>query len=189
MDYLKILKESEGISSLLCDICDVEILPAPRPAQDEGGHLEYNLAGEAFAQDGSGGEFLLLADGSVGYWGSEGQVGRIADDMDAFFEFMVNCPFWMDYRQRGPYEQGVDALRAFARELEAEHAELAEELGHVLHKARQTLAGALGVSLYKDVAEPVLVKFYRSANRSPRLIATYTEDDGEKHAGTGSLFD
>ena len=45
--------------------------------QDEGGHLTYNISGKTFAKEGSGSEYILLEDGSIGYWGSEGECGRI----------------------------------------------------------------------------------------------------------------
>lgn len=34
----------------------------------------------------------------------------------------------------------------------------------------------------------LLLKFYQCANREPRFISTYTEDDGTSHSNTGSLF-
>ena len=40
---------------------------------------------------------FLLEDDSTGYWGSEGKVGRIADNLTDFFELIVNCPYWIDY--------------------------------------------------------------------------------------------
>ena len=38
-----------------------------------------------FARDGSGGEYHLLEDGSIGYYSSEGEAGRLAESMDALF--------------------------------------------------------------------------------------------------------
>ena len=70
MDLLAMLRENPDLSDLLCDVCDVAILPEVQTPQDEGGHLTYNLSGKTFAKAGSGSEYILLEDGSVGYWGS-----------------------------------------------------------------------------------------------------------------------
>ena len=40
------------------------------------------MPGMAFARDGSGGEYHLLEDGSIGYYSSEGAAGRLAERMD-----------------------------------------------------------------------------------------------------------
>ena len=97
MDFIKVLRENHDLSDLLHDVCDVEILSEMTVPQDEGGHLTYNISGKTFAKEGSGSEYILLEDGSIGYWGSEGECGRIADSLEDFFEFVVNCPYWKDY--------------------------------------------------------------------------------------------
>ena len=90
MDYMKLLREDSSLSELLCDVCDIEILPEFEMPQDECGHLSYNIPGKTFARAGSGSEYILLEDGSIGFWGSEGECGRIADSLKDFFELMVN---------------------------------------------------------------------------------------------------
>ena len=82
MDLIKMLREDHDLSDLLRDVCDVEILPGSETPQDEDGHLTYNISGKTFAKAGSGSEYILLEDGSIGFWGSEGGCGRIADDLD-----------------------------------------------------------------------------------------------------------
>jgi len=74
MDFIKMLREDNNLSNLLRDVCDVEILPQFRTPEDECGHLAYNIPGKTFAGAGSGSEYILLEDGSIGFWGSEGLV-------------------------------------------------------------------------------------------------------------------
>ena len=50
----------------------------------------------AFARDGSGGEYHLLEDGSIGYYSSEGEAGRLAESMDDLFYLIVSCICWHD---------------------------------------------------------------------------------------------
>lgn len=187
MDYIKMLRENQDLSDLLRDVCDVEILPEFQTPQDEDGHLTYNMPGKTFARAGSGSEYILLEDGSTGYWGSEGECGRIAENLKEFFELMINCPYWTDYLCEEEY-QDPEELRAFAEEVFEELVQNTQEDAFDLRKARQELADSLGIEIKTD-ASGTLMRFYRCAKREPRFIQTYTEHDGSKHSGTGSLFD
>lgn len=187
MDFIQLLRENADLSDLLCDVCDVEILPAFQTPEDEDGHLVYNLPGRTFAREGSGSEYILLEDGSVGYWGSEGACGRIAEDLGAFFEFMIHCPCWKDYLDAEEY-QDAEELREFAQEVFEEYEENCREDGFDLRAAQRELADSLGIEMQADAAE-ILMRFYRCAVREPRLVGTYTEKDGSVHSGTGSVFD
>lgn len=187
MDLIKMLREDHDLSDLLRDVCDVEILPGSETPQDEDGHLTYNISGKTFAKAGSGSEYILLEDGSIGFWGSEGGCGRIADDLKEFFGFMVNCPYWLDYLDEDEY-QDRDGLSEFAKEVFEEHVENAKDIGFDLPEAQQRLAIRLGIERKADVVD-ILMRFYDRTKRGPRFISTYTEDDGSTHSGTGSLFD
>lgn len=94
MNFIKMLREDNDLSDLLCDVCDIEIFSEFKTPQDECGHLTYNIFGKTFAKAASGSEYILLEDGSIGFWGSEGKCGRIADNLKEFFEFVINCPYW-----------------------------------------------------------------------------------------------
>lgn len=188
MDYIKMLREDNSLSDLLCDVCDIEIFPEFKTPQDECGHLAYNISGKTFARTGSGSEYILLEDGSIGFWGSEGACGRIADNLQEFFEFVVNCPYWQDYLDEDEY-QNQKELREFAREVYEEHMENAADLcGFDLPEAQQELACRMGIEKMTDVAD-ILMRFYYCTKREPRFVSTYTENDGSTHSGTGSLFD
>ena len=187
MDFLELLREDNDLSDLLCDVCDIEILTEYKKPEDEFGHLTYNIAGKTFARAGSGSEYILLEDGSVGFWGSEGECGRIADNMKEFFEFMVNCPYWLDYLDEDEYCDR-ESLGEYAKEIFEEHMEDAEDMEFDLVEAQQELADRLGIEKKADVVD-ILMRFYRCTKREPRFISTYTENDGSSHSGTGSLFD
>ena len=187
MDYIKMLREDKDLSDLLCDVCDVEIFPEFRMPEDEGGHVTYHFSGKTFAREGSGSEYILLEDGSVGYWGSEGACGRIADSLEDFFELMINCPYWTNYVCEEEY-QDREELRVFAEEVFAEYEEDAREMDFDVSEAQQELADRFGLEKKSDVTE-LLMRFYHCAKREPRFRLTYTEDDGSVHSSTGSLFD
>lgn len=188
MDFIKRLREDSDLSDLMCDVCDIEILPEFKAPEDESGHLAYNISGKTFARAGCGSEYILLEDGSIGFWGSEGACGRIADNLQEFFEFMVNCPYWQDYLEENEY-QNQEKLREFAREVYEEHTEDDTDLcGYNLPEAQQELADRMGIKKRTDVVD-ILMRFYHCTKREPRFVSTYTENDGSTHSGTGSLFD
>lgn len=187
MDFIKMLREDNDLSDLLCDVCDIEILPEFQTPEDEFGHLAYNISGKTFARAGCGSEYILLEDGSIGFWGSEGTCGRIADNLQDFFEFMVNCPYWQDYLDEDKY-QSQEELRKFTREVYEELKNEMDLCGFHLSEAQQELADRMGIEKKTDVAD-LLMRFYDCTKREPRFVSTYTEDDGSTHSGTGSLIE
>jgi len=157
MDYIKMLREDKDLSELLCDVCDIDIFPDFRTPQDEGGHLTFNISGKTFAGAGSGSEYILLEDGSVGYWGSEGECGRIADSLKDFFEFVINCPYWQDYLYEEEYDD-KEELAVFAKEIFEEHVENAQEIDFDLPQAQKELAECMGMEKEPDIAS-ILMRF------------------------------
>ena len=59
------------------------------PRDEADGRSTFTLPGMAFARDGSGGRYDLLEDGSIGYYSSEGEAGRLAESMDDPFSLLV----------------------------------------------------------------------------------------------------
>ena len=76
MDRLQIIRNNQHLKRLLLDECDIYFYDQIREVQFSNNNEEYSLACQAFAQNGSGGEFVILGDQSIGFIGSEGQVGR-----------------------------------------------------------------------------------------------------------------
>ena len=183
MDFIKMLRENSDLSDILRDVCDVEILREFKTPEDEFGHLTYNISGKTFAKSGDGSEYILLEDGSIGFWGSEGACGRIAENLQDFFEFMIICPYWKDYLNEEKY-QNPEELERFAKEVYENYADSAD---FDLPKEQQKLLEGFG--LEKANVVDILMKFRNCTTREPRFTYTYTEDDGSTHSGTGSLFE
>ncbi len=85
MDYLKILHEKPDLADEFDSLFDFFLLDELSPRDDAEGRCTFSLPGMAFARDGSGGEYHLLEDGSIGYYSSEGEAGRLAESMDDLF--------------------------------------------------------------------------------------------------------
>lgn len=187
MERLEILKHNEELAQWFCRVCDVEIFKEFTKPEDEEGHLEYSIGGKSFAREGSGGEYILLDDQTIGYWGTEGESGRLAESIEDFFELVINCPYWQDYA-REVYYTDLEALPTIANKIREEYAESLKEDGIDLYKIQKYLATELNVKLYDNIAKDVLLKFYNSTTRMPRLITTYTENDGTKQSEAKTLL-
>ena len=85
MDYLKILHENPDLADEFDSLFDFFLLDELSPRDDAEGRCTFSMPGMAFARDGSGGEYHLLEDGSIGYYSSEGEAGRLAESMDDLF--------------------------------------------------------------------------------------------------------
>lgn len=181
-DHLQIFTEERF--AVLRDHFDMELLEDFDDPENEDGHLTYSILGKTFARDGSGGEFILLKDGTVGYWGSEGQCGRMAEWLGDFFSLIVNCPWWMDVVKACKFGDPFDSDEALQRLID----DLQEEYCHIESEIQAQAAEALGVEVEEDIPG-LLREFHKCAVRSPRLVTTYREDDGSTHDSTGSLFE
>ena len=73
MDYLKALRDDPDLAEKFDSLFDFFLLDELSPRDEVDGRATFTLPGMAFARDGSGGEYHLLEDGSIGYYNSEGE--------------------------------------------------------------------------------------------------------------------
>ena len=97
MDILEKILNNPELAEKIRLKCDIELYPELQDLYDEDGHITWNIEGKAFGADGSGGEFVLLSDGTIGFNSSEGETGRIAENMKELFSLLVNCPCFFDF--------------------------------------------------------------------------------------------
>ena len=89
MEKLEAIRDNNHLRNLLLAECDIYFYDEIREVQFSYNNEEYSLACHAFAQDGSGGEYVILEDESIGFIGSEGQVGRVAESLDDLLTFLL----------------------------------------------------------------------------------------------------
>lgn len=170
MDYLKILRENSDLAEKFDILFDFRLLDNLAPRDDADGRCTFTLPGMTFAVDGSGGEYHLLEDGSIGYNGSEGQTGRLAESIDELFSLFVGCICWRDYCDSKQY---VDpkTLEEYGQK---QRSTILEDIdiGNW-----QRVSDALGISIGKELT-PVLERFYKAAQRQPLYRCIFHEDDG-----------
>ena len=79
--------KTAGLNEALMRECDIFFCDKPRDTEYSGHGEVYSSSFETFAVDGSGGEYVRLKDGSIGYISSEGSVGRVAESMEDLLQF------------------------------------------------------------------------------------------------------
>ena len=171
----------EEILDLLQDSFDVELLEEHAEPENEDGHLTYSIPGKTFARGGSGGEYILLDDGTVGSWGTEGQCGRLAENLKGCFTLLVSCPWWMDVANACHYGDPFESEETLQELID----ELREEYDDIEPEMQEDAAEALEVKLEEDLAA-LLRRFRDCATREPRLVTRYQEDDGSITESSGS---
>mgnify|MGYP001026804975 FL=1 len=181
MDYLKKLRENPDLAKEFDVLFDFFLLDELSPRDDAEGRYTFSLPGMAFARDGSGGEYHLLEDGSIGYNGSEGQAGRLAENMDALFSLLVNSICWHDYCDAKEYvdfktleEYGQRQRGIILEDIDAD--------------SWRRVADAFGISVDQALA-PVLERFRKATQRQPLYQCMFHEDDGSLTESYGLMFE
>lgn len=170
MDYLKLLRENSALAEKFDVLFDFCLLDALTPRDDAGGRYTFTMPGVAFAVDGSGGEYHLLEDGSIGYNGSEGQTGRLAENMDDLFTLLVSSICWRDYCDKKQY---LD-LKTLEEYGQARRGMILEDIDI---DSWRRVSDAFGICVDKELA-PVLERFCKATQRQPLYRCMFREDDG-----------
>ena len=139
---------------------------------------EYSLACQAFAQDGSGGEFVILEDESIGFIGSEDQVGRVAESLDNLLTFLIHAGSISDFSCRLLY-QNKDLLAKFCQGFINKARQNYQSKGEKWDKVRTLLAQELGLKFQPEKLQELAFNFYQSAIRTPLFTCKYGHGENE----------
>ena len=178
MDILSKILNNSKLAEKIRLKCDIELYPQLQKLDDMDGQITWNIDGKAFGVDGSGGEFILLSDGTIGFSSSEGETGRIAENIKELFSLLVNCPCFFDFLMPDIYKDKI-LLKKYADKIEKEYREEFSDINdYDWDKLKREIASELDLPVDDNIAENTLVKFYKVATREPQYQSTYHEDDG-----------
>lgn len=178
MEKLEAIKDNNHLRNLLLAECDIYFYDHIREVQFSDSNEEYSLACQAFAQDGSGGEFVILEDQSVGFIGSEGQVGRVAESLDDLLTFLIHAGSISDFSCRLLY-QNKDLLAKFCQGFIKKVRDNYRSKGEDWDKVRAGIAKKLRIYFNPDKLEELAMNFYKTATRTPLFTCTYYHGDEE----------
>ena len=141
----------------------------------------FSLPGMAFARDGSGGEYHLLEDGSIGYYSSEGEAGRLVESMDELFSLIVSCICWHDCCDTKQYVDSKTLEEYGQRQRNCNLEDMDVD-------SWRRVADALGIPTGEPLA-PVLERFRKATQREPLYRCIFHEDDGSLTESYGLMFE
>jgi hypothetical protein len=182
MEILKTILSNADLADKVYHICDIEIYSDMKAPYDTHSQRKWNIDGMAFGCDGTGGEFVLLADGTVGYNGTEGKTGRIAENLTDLFSLLINVPCFSNFLMPELYQDDV-LLKGFVHALETEYKNDFNEIAqgeYAWDITKAEIAYILNISLDNNIAENTLRKFYCTATREPQYQYVFEGTDGEK---------
>ena len=172
MNYFEILRNDKTLAKKVFDFCDFyltdELCPLD-PLRNETTNEPFLV----FGRDGSGGEFGFIGKGdldslSIGYVGTEGEAGRIAENLDDFFRLLIYCPFWQDVLHYLPLEANNNEARFKAMS--------GKEFTDSYNTDEQAeIAAKLGLGFEQNTMR----KFYDALTREPKF--KIFADDGNEY--------
>ena len=163
---IEITKE---LNEMLMRTCDIRFYKELQQPQFWGNGEVYSHKCQAFAHDGSGGEFVLLEDGSIGLISSEESVGRVADRLEDLLTFLVNGANIFDFNYINLYKN-KELLRTL-KKMRNEYAENRTDWDEI-HGA---LAKKLSVSFTPENLPELAETFYQAATRIPTFTGSYQD--------------
>lgn len=104
MNLFEYIKDNKNLNTLLMHECDIYFYKQSQETQFLDNNEIYSIPCKAFAQDGSGGEFVFLDDGSIGFISSEGEVGRIAEKLEDLLTFLIHAGNIFDFNCKCLYQ-------------------------------------------------------------------------------------
>ena len=178
MNQLQVIREDKQLRILLMQECDILFYDQLKEVEFSQNNEVYSLSPIAFAKDGSGGEYVILEDDSIGFIGSEGQVGRVAESLDDLLAFLLHAGSISDFSCRLLY-QNKHLLEKFSQGFIDKAREYYQSKGEDWDKVRAGLAQELGLEFKPEKLQELALKFYQSATRLPLFTCKYSYGDDE----------
>ena len=149
MNQLQVIRKDKQLRILLMQECDILFYDQLKEVEFSQNNEVYSLSPIAFAKDGSGGEYVILEDQSIGFIGSEGQVGRIAESLDELLTFLLHAGSISDFSCRLLY-QNKDLLSKFCQGFINKARLNYQSKGEKWDKVRTLLAQELGLEFQPE---------------------------------------
>lgn len=178
MDRLEYIKGNKNINMLLMHECDIYFYKQSQETQFSSNQEIYSIPCKAFAKDGSGGEFVFLTDGSIGFISSEGEVGRIAENLEELLTFLIHAGNLFDFNCKHLYQNPsiltkyCDGYISTARKnYKAENKDW--------DRIRSDIAKELSLPFDPKKLADLAMVFYQAATRNPSFSCKYIDGENE----------
>ncbi len=170
--------KTAGLNEALMRECDIFFCDKPRDTEYSGHGEIYSSSFETFAVDGSGGEYVKLEDGSIGYISSEGSVGRVAENMEDLFKFLIHAGCISDFSCKYIYKSD-ELLSAFCSGYIEKSRKSYNEKGADFDEIRGEIAKKLSLEYDPGKLPEYAKRFYEAASREPLFTCKFGDGEDE----------
>ena len=115
MNLLENIRANKELNELLMRECDIYFYKEEQEIEFSSNNEVYSLGCMAFAQDGTGSEYVFLEDGSIGFISSEGEVGRVAESLEDLLTFLIHVGCISDFSCKYIYKNVMAIFQEFVR--------------------------------------------------------------------------
>jgi hypothetical protein len=178
MDILEYIRGNEELNNILMNECNIYFYEKTRETQFLENNEKYSLGCKAFAQDGSGGEFVFLDNGSIGFIGSEGEVGRVAENLNELLIFLIHAGCIFDFSCKHIYKNN-ELLNKYCAGYISKIRESYKADNKDWDEIREGIAKKLSLPFNPDKLEDFAMTFYNVATREPAFSCTYPDGEDE----------
>ncbi len=178
INIFEYIKENKKLNTVLMQECDIYFYEQSQETNFSSNQEVYSMSYEAFAQDGSGGEFVFLDDGSIGFISSEGEVGRIAENLEELMTFLLHAGNFFDFNCRFLY-QNQSLLKKYCDGYLLKIRESYKTENRDWDMVRLNLAKELSLPFEPDKLAEQAMNFYQAATRTPYFSCKYTDGENE----------
>lgn len=140
--------------------------------------IVYLFGCKAFAQDGSGGEFVFLEDNSIGFIGSEGEVGRVAENLNELLIFLIHAGCISDFSCKHIYKN-KELLNKYCTGYVSKIRENYKAENKDWDEIREGLANKFSLPFNPNKLADFTMIFYKAATREPIFSCTYPDVEEE----------
>lgn len=178
MDLFGYIKDDKKLNTLLLRECDIYFYKQSQETQFLSNHEVYSIPCKAFAQDGSGGEFVFLDDDSIGFISSEGEVGRISESLAGLLTFLIHAGNIFDFNCKYLY-QNENLIKTYCHGYMSKTRERYKAENKDWDKIRHDLAKELKLPFQPNKLADFAMSFYQAATRNPPFSCKYTDGENE----------
>ena len=178
MDILEYIRGNDDLNNLLMNECDIYFYEETRETQFLENNEKYSLGCKAFAQDGSGGEFVFLEDNSIGFIGSEGEVGRVAENLNELLTFLIHAGYISDFSFKHIYKN-KELLNKYCTDYISKIRESYKAENKDWDEIRDGIAKKLSLTFNPDKLPDFAMTFYNAATREPAFSCKYLDGEDE----------
>lgn len=178
MNLLENIRANKELNELLMRECDIYFYKEEQEIEFSCNNEVYSLGCMAFAQDGTGSEYVFLEDGSIGFISSEGEVGRVAESLEDLLIFLIHAGCISDFSCKYIYKK-EQLLEAYCNGYLSKIHTSYEAKNEDWNKIRGDIANKLGLSFEPDELSRLAMAFYKSARREPIFSCKYLNGEDE----------